>query len=791
MRDLRTSFVLLFFLLSLSSHGASPVWPQSRSISSFDGAGREVYDISSTASSSDSLVVQNISVEPVTVNAVAAYRITFAVSESGELQAGEGHILVEFPENTFVPDVVDMAEVRVNAESPLSVIGNSGARTLDILVPSTLRADVAVELGVGVGILNPTLVGTYHLRVSTTSQGWGRTPAYSTTAAMTTISPGSVQATPSDVRLSAEYRIMFHVGAEGRLWPGESRIDVRFPAGTELEPGSSPSARVNGFLSPSVVFHDTLHMSILVPEGTVVPNSGPVEVVIPLGLVENPSLTGDYSLQVWTSVEPTPVSTTPYSITPFAIPLGGREIPRTRGGFSKPNQNKVFHHDGLWWVAARYVEDSDWYLWGFDNGKWFRDAFLHENSSARPDCHVERTADKLYVFVNHKSDPLFYRFSYVGRSWSVDEGYPVPMAAFTANDDDPVSMCRGKDGSIWLFRIENVEVQALVSLDDGMTWSVVLKLKEGLASTTGLTDATAFSIDGVDYVGVAYGVNAGGLDGFGFLLHRDGDLPNSWTDESEHISPFSTEASDDHVAIASTSSGEVYLATKSGPGGLTGTLNALYRRHKDGSWSKYRVKDQNPWTRIALILDEPTNRLFVLGTEPHGVGRFKSCPMGQEATLLSQGGTVVFENDGDEFTNISVPRGTGAQPRSLMVVSENVFTNSLWYNIIQLGDPVAVVARRDDHAVRDFVLHGNYPNPFNQGTVISFELPNSSDTRVQVYDVLGNSLTTMLNEHLPAGTYHIRWDGLDRYGRPAPSGTYFCRVRTGERTLVRRMSLVR
>jgi hypothetical protein len=83
-------------------------------------------------------------------------------------------------------------------------------------------------------------------------------------------------------------------------------------------------------------------------------------------------------------------------------------------------------------------------------------------------------------------------------------------------------------------------------------------------------------------------------------------------------------------------------------------------------------------------------------------------------------------------------------------------------------------------------LKQNYPNPFNPTTSIGFVLPSSGKVRLTVYNMLGQSMATLVDGELSAGDHRVDWraDG-------AASGLYFYRVEFGGTTEVRRMTLVR
>jgi len=91
---------------------------------------------------------------------------------------------------------------------------------------------------------------------------------------------------------------------------------------------------------------------------------------------------------------------------------------------------------------------------------------------------------------------------------------------------------------------------------------------------------------------------------------------------------------------------------------------------------------------------------------------------------------------------------------------------------------------------RRFALHQNAPNPFNPRTTIRFELPAAGRARVNIYNVSGQVVRRLIDEHMPAGSHNAVWDGRDDCGRRAASGVYLYRLTSGKLTAVRRMLLV-
>jgi hypothetical protein len=85
-----------------------------------------------------------------------------------------------------------------------------------------------------------------------------------------------------------------------------------------------------------------------------------------------------------------------------------------------------------------------------------------------------------------------------------------------------------------------------------------------------------------------------------------------------------------------------------------------------------------------------------------------------------------------------------------------------------------------------FALKQNYPNPFNPSTMIAFDLPSGGRTVVEVFALTGALVATLVDAELPAGTHQVVWSP----SRQA-SGVYLYRIRSGNFSAVRRLTLVR
>jgi hypothetical protein len=117
-------------------------------------------------------------------------------------------------------------------------------------------------------------------------------------------------------------------------------------------------------------------------------------------------------------------------------------------------------------------------------------------------------------------------------------------------------------------------------------------------------------------------------------------------------------------------------------------------------------------------------------------------------------------------------------------LSGKIFVDNL-RAVKKTSEPVSV---KDENpaVVSSFRLMQNYPNPFNPTTTIPFDLPNQGKVALKVYDLLGRSIFTLLDENLAAGHHEIKFDGSQ-----LASGIYFYRLEFNGQIKNRQMVLVK
>lgn len=108
-----------------------------------------------------------------------------------------------------------------------------------------------------------------------------------------------------------------------------------------------------------------------------------------------------------------------------------------------------------------------------------------------------------------------------------------------------------------------------------------------------------------------------------------------------------------------------------------------------------------------------------------------------------------------------------------------------------MGTEAFVERERADVLPESVSLQPGYPNPFRERATLTYALPERSEVRLAIYDVLGRRVRVLAEGPVPAGVHQVQWDGRDGGGRPLASGLYFIRLEAGGQQQIRKITLVR
>ena len=172
---------------------------------------------------------------------------------------------------------------------------------------------------------------------------------------------------------------------------------------------------------------------------------------------------------------------------------------------------------------------------------------------------------------------------------------------------------------------------------------------------------------------------------------------------------------------------------------------------------------------------------------------FVSAVPADDDLLKSQGGdTPLFKNWPEDgrvaVVNAIVDAGSVSGEGALVTFTFKVlreFADNARFEIAQgvvfdpsqLSNPVVSLGALEVQSTpSEFALHQNFPNPFNPQTNIPYDLAESGNVVLRIYNLLGQEVRTLVSERQPAGRYKVQWTGTDDRGLSVSSGIYFYQV---------------
>ena len=117
----------------------------------------------------------------------------------------------------------------------------------------------------------------------------------------------------------------------------------------------------------------------------------------------------------------------------------------------------------------------------------------------------------------------------------------------------------------------------------------------------------------------------------------------------------------------------------------------------------------------------------------------------------------------------------------------DIYAKLVSYQGVDVGQPKPEITQLP----RDFQLSQNYPNPFNLVTHINYALPQASEVRIDIYDLLGRRVKSLDLGRQSAGYKTVAWDGRNERGEVVASGVYFYRLKAGDFVQSKKMTLLK
>ena len=326
-----------------------------------------------------------------------------------------------------------------------------------------------------------------------------------------------------------------------------------------------------------------------------------------------------------------------------------------------------------------------------------------------------------------------------------------------------------------------------LSTDNGTNWTAV---------NNGLTTSLARTVRGLAVSGSS--IFAGTYDDV-YLSSNNG---TSWTSPSSiltgnNISSLALNGTNLFAGcpVTSASTGGIWLSTNNGTSwtavntGLTNrSISALALSGTrvfagtNGGGICYSTNNGASWTAANNGLVSTV----VLAIALSGTNLFA----GTAYDAAGGGGYGVYlsNNNGATWTAVNSGFTSTMTVNSIAFCGSYVFAGTQGYGVWRRpsSEMVTSVERLSTDVPTRFSLEQNYPNPFNPSTKIQFSIPNTSFISLEVFNVLGAEIATLMNESKAPGTYQVAWDA-----HGYPSGVYLYRLIAGGRVFSGKMNLLK
>ena len=110
---------------------------------------------------------------------------------------------------------------------------------------------------------------------------------------------------------------------------------------------------------------------------------------------------------------------------------------------------------------------------------------------------------------------------------------------------------------------------------------------------------------------------------------------------------------------------------------------------------------------------------------------------------------------------------------------------------LQKLDPTTDIKPIDNTVPNTYTLGQNYPNPFNPTTTIKYTIPKAGNVKIEVYDITGRLVNTLVNSNQATGTYSVVWNGRNSAGQSVGSGVYLYRIQANDFVSVKKMVMLK
>jgi hypothetical protein len=753
-----------------------------------------------TITDAQDLSITSVNPNPTTQNANASYSVSFITGSLGSL-AAEDSVRIIFPSNTSLPATMSKSDILVNGSNPNSN-PRVGGDTLVIAVPNAINAltSVTVLINQSAGILNPTLVQSYTLQVITDAEaGPFTSPTYNITQTSSTVSVAEVTpdiATPSSTSL---YTIDFNTGGNGRLISTTSTITITFKASTTVDGTASnyDSTYIvvdasSTQITPGNISISGQEITLTVPAGVSIDNNDDVSIILNRSgatkPITNPSSSGNYTLQVKTSVETTNVTSNTYVITsitevtnisvnlsPAIVNAASTDTVNFRiqqalsAGSGTITITFPFNTLIPTTMSTSYVSIA--------NGA---DPQTFTNASAVVTNSATRTVTVTVPNLISSGDSVRVAFNTLAgiENPSVFGGYTlqVKTSSQPLNGTSASYSLSSTTTTILNLTLDitpltpSVDGRYEYNFDTGIrgrlisgTSTISLLVAKDATFTLGTPPPSKVKVNATSADAVVLNTaTAPDPDTLVATIPSSVTIGNSTNvtvviEESAGLRNASTESSLTYGAFTS-----VETASQLTDFSLPVELSAFSAESQNGKvelrWTTESELENAYWFIERKELSEKETEHFKDGT----LSPDTEITAFERAAQIEGMGNTASRSD-YVYVDSSVTAGKVYAYRLADVSYNGLIT---YHNVIYI----------EVKAPSDFTLAQNYPNPFNPSTTIKYSLPVDANVQLTVYNILGQKVIELVNAVKKSGFYTVQWNGRNEFSQMVATGMYIYRI---------------
>ena len=336
--------------------------------------------------------------------------------------------------------------------------------------------------------------------------------------------------------------------------------------------------------------------------------------------------------------------------------------------------------------------------------------------------------------------------------------------------------------------------------DENDLWKIILRNDQGNYPRIGWEDEDSWFLATTPILETFYFVTFAVSDGQSLKIYINGELeveealtnqmptlngmvinhdnPNNFQGYLSQTSVWSSSLNDDQVMEMFLLGPDADLGLYADSNGINEQLHAYWKM--DDAWG-YNIFDYsgNNFDAHFCCLSSMTRSMEVVQTGVPWLSMFG----GESGTLSPDDSrSLLFRVDGSDLEIGSYSGTINLYPNHNPHIIQRATVN------LEVTEDLSIAR---NIIPDEYVLHQNYPNPFNPITNIQYDLPQTIDVKIDIYDIRGRRVKSLVNQSQEPGFKSIQWNALNDFGERVGSGMYFYRIETTDFNKTKKMILLK